>query len=287
MTERVSFVNSAQPGVTVLRVANSRRLWTYVHERLCVTIVRSGHGRWRSRGRDHDIEARKLMLMQPGDVHVTTAVEGCASFDALFVDPALIQDWFGDSLRGPRLCELPSSVETAPVTRAFQAILSGPDWRLDAGRVAEPLMGALRLLLESERSGTLRELPECERRLRRARDTIVERYRSEPFETVSMSQIARGLDVDYFWLLRHFAAHFHVTPYQFAMRVRMARARELVLAGPQNDLPSLTAVAQRAGYCDYQHMARDFRKDLGMKPTDLATQIGGWPTRGTSKRDAR
>jgi AraC-like DNA-binding protein len=287
MSERVSFINSAQPGVTVLRVANSRRLWTYVHERLCVTIVRSGYGRWRSRGRDHDIEARKLMLMQPGDVHVTTAVEATASFDALFVDSALLQDWFGDSLSGSRLCELPSSIETTQVARAFQAVLSGPDWRLDAGRVAEPLIGALRMLLESERAGVLRELPECERRLRRARDTIVERYRSEPFETVDIGQIARGLDVDYFWLLRHFATHFHVTPYQFAMRVRVARARELVLAGPHDDLPTLTAVARKAGYYDYQHMARDFRKDLGIKPTDLATQIGGWATRGASKRGVR
>src|SRR5262249_21882191 len=139
MNERVSFRRSALPGVTVLSARASSRLWKYTYDTLCITIVRDGTGAWSNRGKSYEIGASKLMVMQPGDLHRTTAVHGPASFDALFIQPSLVDGWFGQSLSHHSSPVLGSSVGTPALLSAFRAVLDNSDWQVDSGHVSEAL----------------------------------------------------------------------------------------------------------------------------------------------------
>ena len=278
MAEQVTFSRSALPGVTALRARGSTRLWRASHDRLCITIVHAGAGEWSMRGKHFSIEPTRLMVMQPGDVHQTTQVTAAGSFDALYVEDELLGRYFGDSLRTRRLPRLTPSVDSAPVLSAFRSILSA-DWQNDRGRVLDNLTSALGSLLDAQPESALDLTADCDTRLRRAKNEIAERYRSEPFSPVNIERVAETLGVDYFWLHRRFKQHFRVTPYQYAMSLRFVRARELLLHGRTHDLPTLEAVAFRAGYSSYTHMAREFKSAVGLRPRDLASEVGGWDRR--------
>lgn len=279
MDERVSFESLPLPGFFVLGVQGSQRNWTYVHERVCVTIVHDGTGRWRMNGRCHDITPSSLMVMAPGDVHVTTDVCTPGTFDALFIDPDVLNRWFEDSVprRQAGRLVLQSSVTCAAAFQAFSGSLRDPCVRAEPEALAEGLLRAASLLLRLSPQNRVEAGPACDVRLQKARDCIHDRYGAAPSERVSIQQIARELGVDYYWLERRFAEFFHVTPYQYAKNLRAARARELILGGPSDDLPTLTAVAERAGFYDYPHLNRELPRHVGMSPMDLALQVGGWP----------
>ena len=287
MKERIVFSALPVPGATVLKVRSSTRLWSYVHEQICVTVVRNGTGRWKARGVYHDITPASLMVMGVGEFHATTAVHDRASFDALFINPSLIEEWFHDSLpahgRTPLLRSSPCEPE---VLTAFRSVLSEPTWRIDPAGLSEKLIFALSGLFRSSGTGAVECAPSCEKRLLTAQQMIVDEYQREPYTPVDIQSVARTVGVDYFWLVRRFGDHFKVSPYQYAKTVRAARARELLVAGPNEQLLTLAAVASRSGYYDYAHMVRDLRQHLGLTPAQLASQIGGWrPRRANPPRD--
>jgi len=280
MNERIAFTPLSVPGVTALQVRSSRRLWSYVHEQLCITVVRGGTGRWKARGHYHDISKSSLMVMGVGEFHATTAVHDRASFDALFISPSLVSDWFHETLPGAgRPAMLRSSVATRSVVQAFRSLLPADDAPVDASGLTEKLLRALSGLFQASTGKALSCAPDCEPRMLQARERIIEEYRREPNTRIDIQDVARSLGVDYFWLVRRFSEHFHVSPYQYVKAVRAARARELLLKGPSADLPTLAAVGRRAGFYDYAHMIRDMRLHLGVSPAELAARVGGWRSR--------
>lgn len=277
MTESIAFRSLPVAGATLLQVRDSQRLWTYAHEKFCVTSVVSGTGRWTMRGSHYDISPASLMVMEPGDVHVTTAVSHAASFDAWFVEPALLEGLFSDSLRDrrlPRLAAAPSEPGTLDAFRALAATAAH-----DPMAAEEQLTAAFARMFRASDDSALRLGPRCEKRVEQAREVIADSYQREPFTPVDIREVADALAVDYFWLLRRFREHFQLTPYQYAKHLRAARARELLIAGPSGDVPTLEIVASRAGFYDYGHMIRDLKRCLGVPPAEVARQLGSWQPR--------
>src|SRR5262245_2142813 len=84
-------------GSYALAVQQSRRCWGFFHEAYCVTLVQAGHGGWRYRGRQAEISPQSLMLMEPGEVHTTTAVASPGDFTALFFAPELVREILSES----------------------------------------------------------------------------------------------------------------------------------------------------------------------------------------------
>src|SRR5262249_16762168 len=91
--ERVDFWQSHDaPAIHGLSVKCSLHRWSLFHEMYALTLVKAGTGAWRCRGREKPIAPDTVLLIEPGDLHVTTAVASPASFETLYIDAGFMTD---------------------------------------------------------------------------------------------------------------------------------------------------------------------------------------------------
>ncbi|HKU43486.1 MAG TPA: AraC family ligand binding domain-containing protein, partial [Polyangiales bacterium] len=81
----------AVPGVVVIRVENSVRHWREIHDgyTLCATMPPEGGtsvGQIRYRRWSYETRPGQLLLMEPGELHVTRAIQGAATFDLVHIE---------------------------------------------------------------------------------------------------------------------------------------------------------------------------------------------------------
>jgi AraC family transcriptional regulator len=97
-------------------------------------------------------------------------------------------------------------------------------------------------------------------KLRRAIETIQDRLESG----ISLADLAGAASVS----VSHFEVLFKrstgLTPYQFVLHRRVDRAKQLLI---DEDL-SLVQVAARSGFCDQGHLARQFKRIVGVTPSE-------------------
>jgi AraC-like DNA-binding protein len=96
---------------------------------------------------------------------------------------------------------------------------------------------------------------------------------------LSVAQVAARLGVSERQLERRFRGRVGVSPKQFARLARFERAVAVAKALPPGatrtvgddpaTVPSLSAIAQRAGYYDQSHLAREVRQFAGVTPGQL------------------
>ncbi len=96
-------------------------------------------------------------------------------------------------------------------------------------------------------------------KLRRAIEAIQENLESG----ISLRRLAEaaGVSVSHFEVL--FKRSTGLSPYQFVLRCRIERAKRLL----QDEGLSLAQVAARAGFCDQGHLARQFKRIVGVTPS--------------------
>src|SRR4051812_41083278 len=77
-------IGSPLPGVRLLSARSSERHWSEYHSEFGICLVHPGQpgvaAELRCRSRDHVARSAELMLFEPNDVHVTTAVSKSANF---------------------------------------------------------------------------------------------------------------------------------------------------------------------------------------------------------------
>lgn len=90
----------------------------------------------------------------------------------------------------------------------------------------------------------------------------VTRMRENPETPLSIPALASELNVSYRWFRRAFAHHTGLSPHQYFLDVRLARARDLLA---QTTLPT-KEIAARVGFEDAQYFCRLFHKKVGFAP---------------------
>jgi len=106
-----------------------------------------------------------------------------------------------------------------------------------------------------------------------ARDPVVSRALARLGDVqapASVADIARELAMSERQLERRFVARVGMMPKRFARLARFERALALVRSGP-----SLSSVAQCAGYADQPHLVREFRSFAGEPPSTLRARWNG------------
>jgi transcriptional regulator GlxA family with amidase domain len=88
------------------------------------------------------------------------------------------------------------------------------------------------------------------------------RMRQHPEMTLSIPQLAQQLKVGYRWFRRAFVQHTGLSPHQYLLDVRLARARELLA---QTALTTKEVAAQ-AGFKDEHYFSRLFHAKVGSAP---------------------
>jgi AraC-like DNA-binding protein len=279
LAEKVTFVRpAALGGLDVMTVENSERLWRIYHETYAVCAVSGanrGVAEWRYRRRDHQASAGSLMLMEPGELHVTTRISAPGTFTVLLLPLAFLHDV--------------ASQVGYPSSSVHFKVAEARDGQLF--RSAATLIRSLRLgRPELDQQVVLwsclhRLLEKCAERAphaapllapgvaERVREVIEDCYASK----LQLADLASVAEVSPFHLCRVFTAHFGLPPHAYLARVRVARARRLLGQGW-----SAADVAVAVGFSDQSHLTRWFQTVMGTTPGRYAA--GGTTARTCNTR---
>ncbi len=94
----------------------------------------------------------------------------------------------------------------------------------------------------------------------------IEEHIQDP--TLSNMELAKSLGISEGYLRRHFQAHYHVTPKQYILDVRIRKAKRLLTDTPF----TVTAIAEECGFSSVYHFCRSFRQRTGKTPTQYAAE---------------
>jgi AraC-like DNA-binding protein len=123
--------------------------------------------------------------------------------------------------------------------------------------LAGSVVNLLALLYSAEKSDSVGESPGLS-----AIQEAANRMRQHPEMTLSIPQLAQQLKVGYRWFRRAFVHHTGLSPHQYLLDVRLARARELLA---QTALTTKEVAAQ-AGFKDEHYFSRLFHAKVGSAP---------------------
>jgi AraC-like DNA-binding protein len=249
----------------LMSVQQSNRLWTEVHTQVCLCLIRPGQPQsgafWRTRAQSLYSRSGGLMLIEPGDVHVTLAVTAPADFDVVRFLPEVVSDAMRElslpgefHFRSPA-CENPRVA--AALSSLIRAHAEGSDrFELEV-LSADLITSALTELGESPSATGAALDPVRDFRLRRVREYLRSHLEQKP----TLDQLAGELSLSKFRLCKIFKAAYGISVGQYWMAARVARASHLLLLG----MP-IKSVTERLGFVDEAFFTRIFRRHRGLPP---------------------
>jgi AraC-like DNA-binding protein len=251
------------PHLALLVASETEHLFRVYHETVTLCAVsdsaqnRASSGQWWYRGRDHTVSADSLMLMEPGECHVTKSISGRPDFRALHLDPAWI-DGLARELgyaRAPhwRVAQLTGVTGLLDCFGRFLRSLDAPHTALEREtRLLESLGRAFLHGAELRPRLQARESPSA---LRQARDYL----HAHVDEAVTLDALSQVAGLSRFHLIRAFKKTYGLAPHAYHTELRVAAARRQLEAGRR---PSELDV----GFYDQSHLNRNFRRSLGVTP---------------------
>jgi AraC-like DNA-binding protein len=249
----------------LMSVKGSNRLWTEVHTQVCLCLIRPGQPQssafWQTRAQSLHSRSGGLMLIEPGDVHVTLAVTAPADFDVVRFLPELIDEAMRElSLPGEFHFRVPACENprvSAALSRLIRAHAEATDgFALDV-LSTELITSMLTELGETPSTAGVALDPVRDFRLRRVREYLRSHLEQKP----SLDHLARELKLSKFRLCKIFKAAYGVSVGQYWMAARIAQASRLLLLG----VP-IKSVTARLGFADEAFFTRMFRRHRGLPP---------------------
>ena len=108
-----------------------------------------------------------------------------------------------------------------------------------------------------------------------ARRRVIDWIEAHLSQHITLADMAQQASLSEFHFARMFRVSMGVTPHAWVTQRRFARARELIVDGPQAAL-TLDQLASACGYAHASHLSRRFRDELGMTPTQFRSlQLSG------------
>ncbi len=249
---------AALPGVEVMRVEGSYRLWRWYHETYALCTVYAGTGEVQYRQGVHSVRPGDTLLMEPGEVHADRRVEGPAAFRVLFVAPEALARFREDGTDVPvhlRRARTHDPTLFRVLTSLHTALERGATALEAECRLALALHELLRRFAEPGSRSTANDAAAAP--LMRARDLL----HASPGQPVSLDELAAAAGLSKFHLLRAFAKRFGLPPHTYHTQLRIATARSLLA----NGVP-ISRAALEAGFADQSHLTRQFVRIVGVTP---------------------
>lgn len=204
----------------------------------------------------------------PAHQYVDIRGDGDSEFLIVSCPWQLIESWFLESDVGEHdsFGRVHSQANTDPLVESLvknvwrQAIGNSPDGRLFVESAMQSLV--MRLLELGEC------LPKTTDPLKSGLSTdslarVIDLMQSSFAENLSIGMLASEADSSKFYFSRQFARSLGVSPWEYLTRVRIERAKAMLL-----DIPtlSLANVALNCGFSDQSHMGRHFKRIVGTTP---------------------
>ena len=232
----------------------------HTHEAFGIGSIELGAERFRYRGAQHVAPVHSVVTMNPDELHTGEAetVDGWR-YRMIYLEPDLLEEvtgirhwWFNDVVhydpqRSRRLGYLNHRLWTEEDPLAQKGVL------LD-------LIDAFRPFAHHAPAGQQREA----HRFERIRDYLHDNY----MRPVTLDELANVAALSPWHFQRQFKAHYHVTPHQMLMAIRLWRAKNFLTAGlPAADVAALT------GLTDQSHLTRAFTHRYGITPVRYQKQV--------------
>ena len=243
------------------------------HHAVELTLIESGTVRYNIGAREHVVSAGDVMVVPYEVEHRTTFLTEMRGI-ALWIGEDLISevsDAMGpDVQRGVLTASVLSRSGDRSDGRRMRSLL-----RVLADEVTEAEAGhtrAAEALADSVVIEMLRRVPRAAKTLggtRGARDPRVLRaiaQMNESFaDSLSVDDLAKTANMSRFHFSRLFRDEVGQAPYQYLLKVRLARAAELLRGGHS----SVTEAAVSSGFSDFSRFSRMFKKHTGKLPTEV------------------
>ncbi|WP_019536948.1 AraC family transcriptional regulator [Paenibacillus ginsengihumi] len=228
-----------------------------------VHFVVSGRGRFRTQGKDYLLERGSSFFIFPSEL-VTYESDG---------DEPWAYRWIG--FKGDRAAEL---LLAAGITERRPVTVSGHPRRMNVlfGRIEETLRsgephcdlqagGYLRLILagyasELQNNPAPREKPSAiQQQVEQAIRWLTLQY----YQPISIEQMAQTLGYHRTHLSKMFKQHTGLSPVQFLLKIRMERAKRLLM-----EPLTIEQVASSVGFADPLYFSKQFKKWYGKSPSE-------------------
>ena len=207
-----------------------------------------------------------IVVLAPGEMHTggpRNATDGYA-YRALYPKTSLLTD--GTTLGGslPHFREpLVDDPELAAALRRAHTELSACPDPLEAESRLPWLLTAL-----ARRHSTARAVPDTIPGAGHIAHAVRDRLADELTEPPSLADLAAGLGLSRYQLLRAFRTTMGVPPYAWLAQHRVSRARGLLESGLRP-----AEVAGLVGFADQAHLTRWFRRVLGVTPAAYRNSV--------------
>lgn len=262
--DRSVAVPVALPGLSVMR-GTSDSLHVGVKEHHGVGRIDRGDTRWWGYGKEWRATRGTILVKQPGDVVRHLSHVGPTTFTAVRFSPRDVE-------RAGTLVPLPQLAPGDERAAPFHHLLDAIDANADRFALEVALAEALAAL------ATIATTRVYSHPVRRAMHYLRERLA----ESFTLEELADFADLDKFHLCRAFRAQIGMPPHAYLTHLRIARAKELLLAGVR-----ASDVAPRVGMYDQAQLTRHFRKLVGTTPARFGKHPDDVEHRGVLKRSAR
>jgi AraC family transcriptional regulator len=225
---------------------------SHAHTEAVLGIVLGGLYEERTRGRVSEHSAGDILFCPADEPHAQSFSAKGAVKLLLWLDPELL----GEMGRRARLDEAPFArcAEARPLARRLASELDVGDGfsSMVADGLALEIAG---LFCRSLGADEGEALPAW---LGRARDYL----HAQAGDGCSLAEVARAAGCEPSALARAFRLSFGLSVGDYARRLRLERAAELI-AGQR---APLSEIALACGFCDQAHMSRSFKAAYGMTP---------------------
>ncbi|MFC3552282.1 AraC family ligand binding domain-containing protein [Lysobacter cavernae] len=252
---------SHRAGVELYRAHIVRHAFEpHTHEAYGLGAIESGVERFRYRGSDHLAPPDSLVLMNPDALHTGRAeTAGGWRYRMAYLDPAVVEE-----VSGERGWWFDAAVRHDPARARRVTALLDALWR-----EREPLA------FDSLLASLLTPLRDHARRARPAADEAAPRFapvldylRAHLAQRLTLDELAAVAGLSPFHFLRSFRAHYHATPQQMLMALRLFDAKRRLAAG---EAPAQVAAA--TGLSDQAHLTRAFARRYGVTPARYRQQM--------------
>ncbi|QCT19601.1 AraC family transcriptional regulator [Jejubacter calystegiae] len=250
------------PGVELYRAHIARYAFEpHTHEGFGIGAIEQGAERFRYRGAWHVAGAGSLVTMNPDELHTGQAESQDGwRYQMIYLDPHTLSEisgepvwWFHDAVRQ-------DPARASATLALIQAI-----WQHDDPLARQGILLQLVELLRPIASAPPAPR-EATRRFSRVREYLHDNY----MRPVTLDELAAIAALSPWHFQRQFKAHFHVTPHQMLMAIRLWRAKQLLTNGM-----APAAVAAATGLSDQAHLTRAFSWRYGITPARYQKQVRG------------
>ena len=235
------------PGLRAARWT-SASLHAGMKEHYAIGRIEFGRTEWWGSGKVWRSSPGCIQVKQPGDVHRDLWRDGPTTWTVIMLPANDIARARGEgsTVALPQL--EPNDDRSAPFHRLLDAACAGAD-RLSLEVALAEAISALALISSAKSDHS--------RPVRRAMEYLRERLS----DSITLDEIAAHAGLDKIHLCRAFRAQIGMPPHAYLTRLRIARAKELLLGGVR-----AAEIAPRVGLYDQAQLTRHFRRIVGTTP---------------------